>query len=304
MPRAVWSGAISFGLVTIPVKLYNAVSRKSVRFNQLDERSHSRIRYKKVAADTGDEVPNDHIVKAWEASKGNYVVITDEELEAMSPKGGRAVTIEAFVELDEIDPVLWDQAHYAAPDEGFEKAYALLMGALERSGRVAIATFVRSSKQHLAAIRPNHGKLDVCTLVWADEVVSPAEVDGLGGLADVAVSDAELAMADQLIEQLVTSFDHAAFRDTHREELVSMLRAKAAGDESVAATTAAPSEDKVVDLLAALEASVAAAKASRTSAGAATGTPGGAGAATNGSAGASGALDDEAADEPVAATGT
>lgn len=264
MPRAVWNGAISFGLVTIPVKLYNAVSRRSVRFNQLDDRSGARIKYQKVSAETGEEVPAEHIVRGWEFAKGQYVLVDDGELQAMAPSGGKAITIEAFVPLDQIDPVLWDSAHYAAPDPGFEKAYALLLRALERSGRVAVSQYVRGGKQYLAALRPNAGKLDVCTMVWADEVVDPAAVDGLGAAAEVEVSEAELAMADQLIEQLIGDFDHAAFHDSYREELVALLQRKAAGEEvrSPAEPTAA-SDDKVVDLLAALEASVAAAKAAR-----------------------------------------
>ncbi|MEM9608387.1 MAG: Ku protein [Actinomycetota bacterium] len=264
MPRAVWNGAISFGLVTIPVKLYNAVSRKSVRFNQLDDRTGARIKYQKVSAETGEEVPADHIVRGWEFAKGQYVLVDDDELQAMAPSGGKAITIEAFVPLDQIDPVLWDSAHYAAPDPGFEKAYALLLKALERSGRVAVSQYVRGGKQYLAALRPNAGKLDVCTMVWADEVVDPAAVDGLDTLADVEVSDAELAMADQLIEQLIGDFEHDTFRDSYREELVALLQRKAAGEEIVApAEPVAGGDDKVVDLLAALEASVAAAKAAR-----------------------------------------
>ncbi|MEM9035845.1 MAG: Ku protein [Actinomycetota bacterium] len=264
MPRAVWNGAISFGLVTIPVKLYNAVSRKSVRFNQLDDRTGARIKYQKVSAETGEEVPADHIVRGWEFAKGQYVLVDDDELQAMAPSGGKAITIEAFVPLDQIDPVLWDSAHYAAPDPGFEKAYALLLKALERSGRVAVSQYVRGGKQYLAALRPNAGKLDVCTMVWADEVVDPAAVDGLDTVAEVEVSDAELAMADQLIEQLIGDFEHDTFRDSYREELVALLQRKAAGEEIVApAEPVAGGDDKVVDLLAALEASVAAAKAAR-----------------------------------------
>ncbi|MEM8903570.1 MAG: Ku protein [Actinomycetota bacterium] len=263
MPRAVWNGAISFGLVTIPVKLYNAVSRKAVRFNQIDERTTARVKYQKVSADTGEEVPSEHIVRAWEFAKGQYVVVDDDELAALAPKGGKAISIEAFVPLDQIDPVLWDSSHYAAPDPGFEKAYALLLRALERSGRVAVAEFVRGGKQYLAAIRPNAGKLDVCTMVWADEVVEADAIEGLDAVSDVEISDAELAMADQLIEQLIGDFDHDAYHDTYREEVVALLQRKAAGEEIVAPTATAAEDDKVVDLLAALEASVAAAKASR-----------------------------------------
>lgn len=263
MPRAVWSGAISFGLVTIPVKLYNAVSRKSISFNQLDERTGSRIKYRKGSAETGEEVPAEQIVRAWEFTKGSYVLVDEDELETFAPKGGKAIGIEAFVGLDEIDPVVWDQSYYAVPEPGFEKAYVLLLRALERSGRVAICTFVRGSKQHLAAIRPNGDKLDISTLVWADEVVSPTAIEELDAVGDVELSDAELAMADQLIDQLVAGFDHTSFHDTYREQVLDLLRRKAEGEEIVALPTATGGDDTVLDLLAALEASVAAAKAGR-----------------------------------------
>lgn len=263
MPRAVWSGAISFGLVTIPVRLYNAVSRKSISFNQLDEATGSRIKYKKVSAESGEEVPADQIVRGWEFVKGSYVLVDEDEIEALAPRGGKAITIESFVGLDEIDPVIWDQSYYAAPETGFEKAYVLLREALERSGRVAICTFVRGSKQHLGAIRPNGDKLDVSTLVWADEVIDPAAIEEIEAVRSVSLSDAELAMADQLIDQLVADFDHDVFRDTHREQVLDLLRRKAEGEDIVAAPAVTAGEDSVLDLLAALEASVAAAKANR-----------------------------------------
>ena len=263
MPRAIWSGSISFGLVTIPIKLYNAVSRKTVRFNQLDERTGARIKYQKVSAQDGEEVPAEHIVRGFEFAKGQYVTISDDEIEAVTPAAQRTIDIEAFVESDDIDPVLYDGAYYAAPAEGFEKAYRLLVDALAADGRVAIARYVRHGKQHLVALRPQSGRLVMSNLVWADEVVSPAQIDEFEGLENVKLTDAELSMADQLIESLAADFEPDEYRDTYREELVDLLNRKAAGEELVVAETAPADDAKVVDLLAALEASVAAAKAAR-----------------------------------------
>ncbi len=264
MPRAIWNGSISFGLVTIPIKLYNAVSRQAIRFNQLDERTGSRIRYRKVSAADGEEVPDEHIVKAWEHAKGEYVLVDEDELSELAPRSSRTVDIEAFVDLDQIDPVFFDTAYYVAPVEGFEKPYKLLVEAMESEGRVAVARFVRNNKQYLAALRPNGGKLDLSTMVYADEVVPADKLDELDGLDEVQVTEAELAMATKLIESLVTDFEPGKYHDTYREEVLDLLRRKAAGEEIVAPAAPAASDEKVVDLLAALEASVAAAKDART----------------------------------------
>jgi len=262
VPRAIWSGSISFGLVTIPIKLYNAVSRKTVRFNQLDGRSGSRIKYQKVSASDGTEVPADSIVRGYEYTKGQYVLVNDEEIQSVAPKAGRSVDIEAFVGLEEIDPIWFDGAYYVAPAEGFEKAYMLLVEAMDEEGRVALARFVRSNKQYLAAIRPHDGYLQLATMVYADEIVPASNIPEFERLADVELSEAEMAMARQLIGSLHATFEPEKYRDTHREELVALLERKAAGEEIV---TVVPEVDdaNVVDLLAALEASVAAAKAGR-----------------------------------------
>ena len=262
MPRAIWNGSISFGLVTIPVKLYNRVSRKSVSFNQLDDRTMSRIKYKKVSAADGSEVPSENLVRGFEYAKGQYVLVSDEEIQSVAPKAGRAVDIEAFVDLGEIDPMSFDGAYYVAPHDGFEKSYRLLAAAMEDEGKVAIARFVRSNKQYLAAIRPQDGHLQLATLVYADEMVAPDSIPEFETLADIEVTEAELTMAKQLIGSLEADYVPENYRDTHRDELTELLQRKAAGEEIV---TSAPEVDdgKVVDLLAALEASVAAAKAAR-----------------------------------------
>ena len=171
MPRPVWSGTISFGLIAIPIKLFNAVRHQGVSFNQLDERTMSRIRYRKVSDETGEEVPDEHIVKGFEVSKGRYVVVDPDELEPFIPAATRTVDLEEFVDLDEIDPVFFENAYLVAPDSN-PKPYVLLARAMEESGKVAIGRFVMRNKQHTAAIRAIDGRLMMSTLAYADEVVS------------------------------------------------------------------------------------------------------------------------------------
>lgn len=262
MPRAIWSGAISFGLVSVPVKLYTAVSRKSVRFNQIDAKTNSRVKQKRVNAD-GDEVPYDQIVKGYEISKDSYVIVTEEELAALAPKASRMIDITDFVDEAEIDPVFYDAAYHLVPDELARKSYTLLSKAMEESGRVAIATFVMRTKQYLVAIRPMEGRLMMSTMVYADELVSPEEIPGLEDLDEIELSDAEMAMAGQLIESLATEFEPDRYHDTYREQVVDLLEQKATGEVRAIETVPADEEAAVVDLLAALEASVSAAKEAR-----------------------------------------
>ena len=262
MPRAIWSGAISFGLVSVPVKLYTAVSRKSVRFNQIDAKTNSRVKQKRVNAE-GDEVPYEQIVKGYEISKDSYVIVTEDELAALSPKASRMIDITDFVLEEQIDPVFYDAAYFLVPDELARKSYTLLSRSMEESGRVAIATFVMRTKQYLVAIRPTDGRLMMSTMVYADELVSPEEIPGLDELADIEVSDAEMTMAGQLIDSLATDFEPDQYRDSYREQVLDLLEQKASGEiQSIEAAPAAE-EAAVVDLLAALEASVNAAKEAR-----------------------------------------
>jgi DNA end-binding protein Ku len=263
MPRAIWSGSISFGLVNIPVKLYNAVSRKSVSFNQIDKRTGSRIKYLKVSAADGTEVPSDAIVKGYELSSGDYVLIDDDELAALDPEAARTIDIEEFVDLAEIDPIFYDSAYYLAPDKATAKPYALLANAMEKSQKVGIARMVMRSKQYLAAVRPKDGMLVLSTMVYDDEVNSPEDIHELTDLDGVDVSDKELAMAEALIESLSAEFKPEQFMDTHRNQVLELIERKAAGETERVAAPVAASSDKVVDLMAALEASVAAAKESR-----------------------------------------
>ncbi len=263
MPRAIWSGSISFGLVNIPVKLYSAVSRKSVRFNQIDRNTGSRIKYKKVSAESGDEVDNDDIIKGYELSSGEYVTVSDDELAQLDPRASRTIEIEEFVDLVDIDPLFYDSAYYLAPDKATVKPYALLSRAMEQSGKVGIARVVMRTKQYLCAVRPQDGALVMSTMVYADEINAPEQIAELAEVSEVEVSDKELTMANQLIESLSEDFDPAKYEDTYRERVLEVIERKAAGEEDIIATPE-PQEDKVVDLMAALEASVAAAKEART----------------------------------------
>ena len=261
MPRPVWSGTISFGLVAIPIKLYNGVSKKSVSFNQLDDRTMSRIKLRKVSAETGEEVPDEHIVKGYEISKGRYVVVDPDELEPFIPSATHSIDLEEFVDLSEIDPVYFDSAYIVAPDKT-PKPYALLTRAMEKAGKVALGRFVMRNKQYIAALRPVDGHLMMSTMVFADEVNAPSSVEELADLDDVQVSDKEVLMAEALVESLSAAFEPNKYRDNYREQVLDLIERKAAGEEFElpAATTSAPA---VVDLMAALEASVKAAKNAR-----------------------------------------
>lgn len=263
MPRAIWSGAISFGLVTVPVKLFNSVSRKSVRFNQLDSRTGSRIKRQWISALDATEVPNDVLVRGYEISSGNYVTITDEELDSVDPKSSRSIDIIEFVDLDEIDPVVYDNAYFLVPDELAAKAYVVLVEALEQANKVAIAKMVMRTKQYIAAIRPSDGHLKLSTMVYADEVNSFTELDGVEHLEDIEVREAEIDMAKALIDSLSADFEHDKFADEHRERIMEMISRKSDGEDVVVEAPAASDDGKVVDLMAALEASVAAAKEAR-----------------------------------------
>jgi len=261
MARPVWSGAISFGLVSIPVKLFNAVSKKQISFNQLDDRTMSRIKLKKVSAETGEDVPDEHIVKGYEVSSGRYVVVDPDELEPFIPSATKSIDLEEFVDLDQIDPVYFDSAYIVAPDQT-PKPYALLAKAMGESGKVAIGRFVMRNKQYVAALRAVDGTLLLSTMVFADEVVDTDSIELLRGLDDIEVSPKEVAMAEALVESLSADFDPSKYSDGYREQVLDLIRRKADGEEleGAAASASAPA---VIDLMAALEASVEAAKASR-----------------------------------------
>ncbi len=261
MARPVWSGTISFGLIAIPVKLFHAVRRQSVSFNQLDERNMARIRYRKVNAETGDEVSDAHIVKGYEIAKGRYVVVDPDELEPFMPVATKSIDLEEFVDLDEIDPVYFDTAYHLAPD-GTPKPYVLLARAMEASGKVAIGRYVMRNKQYTAAIRAEDGRLVMSSLAYADEVVDPADIEELAGLDDVDVNDREVKMAESLVDSLTADFEPHKYHDEYREQVMALIQMKADGEE-FEVPEAVAERPNVVDIMAALEASVAAAKESR-----------------------------------------
>src|SRR3954462_8271380 len=259
MARSIWRGAVSFWLGNVPVKLYSPGSRKTVRFNQLNAETGNRIAQKRVDPETGEEVPFEQIVKGFELTKDRYVVITPDELDALDPERPRTVDIEAFVDLAEIDPIYYDHPYYLVPDKGAAKAYGLLLNAMQESGRVAIARVVLRSKEQLVAIRPAHDGtvLMMETMIFADEVVPKEDLDGLPEAEELKVSDREIQMAQQLIESLVTDFEPGRYKDSYREKVLELIEAKAAGAEIVAQPEA-PQPPAVPDLMAALEASLAA----------------------------------------------
>jgi DNA end-binding protein Ku len=259
MARAIWSGAISFGLVNIPVKLYSAVQRKTVRFHQLDQEDNQRIQQRRVNPRTGEEVPYEKLVKGYEISPDRYVVITPEELESLEPEKTRMIDIVAFVDLDQIDPIYYDHPYYLAPDKGAEKAYRLLLDAMKESGKVAIGRFVLRSKENLVAIRPRDDVLTLETMLFADEVVPPDNLDELPGDGKVKTSKQELEMAQQLIDSLAEDFEPDQYRDEYRERVLDLIDRKSQGEEIV---IEAPAEapKQVPDLMAALEQSIAATK--------------------------------------------
>jgi DNA end-binding protein Ku len=257
MPRSIWSGAISFGLVNVPVKLYSAVSRKTVRFHQLHDADHVRIQQKRVCPADGEEVPYDNIVKGYEISPDHYVVIEPEELEALDPKKTRAIEIQEFVDLDEIDPVFYDHPYYLAPDTGAAKAYRLLLRAMEETNKVAIARVVIRQKEHLVAIRATGEVMTMATMIFHDEVVPPDTIEELPD-EEAEASPREIEMAQQLIDSLTADFDPSKYHDEYRERVMELIEAKASGAEL--AIQPAPEPAKVPDLMAALEQSLAAAQ--------------------------------------------
>jgi DNA end-binding protein Ku len=260
MPRAIWSGAISFGLVNIPVKLYSAVSRKTVRFHQIDAESGQRIRQQRVNPASGDEVPYEQIIKGYEISPDKYVTITPEELEALEPQKTRTIDIEEFVDLEQIDPIYYDHPYYLAPDKGAAKAYKLLLDAMEEADKVAIARVVIRSKENLVALRSYRGAITMETMLFSDEVIQPESLEELAAVdGEVKTTKRELDMAKQLIESLSGDFDPSGFRDEYRERVLDLIERKAAG-ETITIEEPAAEKKEVPDLMAALEASISASK--------------------------------------------
>jgi DNA end-binding protein Ku len=255
MPRAMWKGAISFGLVTIPVAVYPATEEKTLRFNQLHDEDLGRVRYKRTCEKDGEEVTFEHIVKGYEYEKDHYVVLTDDDFDAVPLESSRAIDIVQFVDLDEIDPVMYKKSYYLVPEETGAKAYALLREALSQDNRVGIAKVSFRDKEHLAALRFRGDAFVLETMYWPDEI---READFGGINVDAKVRTQELEMARQLIQNLTSDWNPDEFTDGYREALLKIVEAKIAGEE-IEIVAAEPTA-KVVDLMEALKASVAAAK--------------------------------------------
>jgi DNA end-binding protein Ku len=260
MPSSIWTGAISFGLVQVPVKLVGATKNKDVSFNQLEKGSGSRIRYKKVSDKTGEEVTSAQIEKGYEVSKGRYVIVEQTEIDTLKPKGGHEIEIEEFVDLDDIDPLYFEQPYYLVPDKRGEKPYALLVDAMTSLNKVAIGRVVMRTKERLVAIRPLDGALCVETMRYADEVVP---VRDLVPDTNAKLSEKEKTMARQLVESLASeAFEPEKYHDQYREQLLDLIKRKESGAEITAEPqTEAPA--KVLDLVAALEASIAKSKTAK-----------------------------------------
>lgn len=259
MPRAIWSGTISFGLVNVPVKLHTATEEKDVSFHQFSEKG-DRIKNKRVSEKTGREIDFKDIVKGYEVSKGKFVIVTPEELESVDPGPKRTIEIEDFVELSDIDPIYYVKTYYLAPDssEGATRAYALLRDAMAKTDKVAIGRFVMRTKQYLVALRTMDKVLTLTTLYFSDEVRDWKDLDVPGA---IKIQPREMEIAERLIDSLTTTWKPSKYTDTYRERVLKLVKDKAKGKAIVVEEREEPA--KVTDLLAALEASVKEARGKR-----------------------------------------
>jgi DNA end-binding protein Ku len=262
--RSIWKGAISFGLVTIPVKLYSATEQKDVSFHQVRRSDGSRIRYKRVSQADGEEVPYGEIAKGYELANGETVVLTDEDFADLPLTTSRAIDVLQFVPLEQVDPIFFEKSYYIEPDKAGAKPYVLLRDALEESGKVAVVKVALRNRESLATLRVREGVFVLETMLWPDEVRKP-DFSFLD--EDIDVRPQELAMAGSLIETLSGDFDPSEYKDSYREALQEVIEAKIAGHEVKQPEQAQPTSGTVVDLMAALRASVEAAKAGRSGGG-------------------------------------
>jgi DNA end-binding protein Ku len=262
MARAIWTGSLAFGLVNVPVGLYSATEDKTVHFYQFEAGTSDRIRYKRVNERTGREVDYGRIVKGYEVRKGNFVMITDEELEAVEPGRSRTIDITDFVDLDEIDPIYFQKTYYLAPQgDGADHSYMLLREAMAATNKAGIATFVMRGKQYLGAVRAAEDVLMLETMFFADEIRDPgSELESLP--TGIAAASRELAVAKQLIESMGTEWQPQNYRDSYRERVEDLIERKCNGEEIVAEGEP-PQEDNLVDLMEALRRSVEGARGRR-----------------------------------------
>jgi DNA end-binding protein Ku len=244
----------------VPVRLFSAVARRNIALREIRDSDSARIKHRRVAEGTDEEVPYENIVKAYELTPGQYVPLSKDEMSALAPEKTRAIDVQDFVDIEEIDPMYFDSPYYLGPADGAEKAYSLLAAAMESSGKAAISRFVFRNKEHLAAIRASDGVLTLTTMRFHDEVVPPSELDDALPDKKPKVAKREQQMAEQLISSLSTEFEPGAYKDEYREQLLALIEQKAEGKEIVAPETEAPKATKAPDLMAALEESIAAVK--------------------------------------------
>jgi DNA end-binding protein Ku len=264
MARAIWSGAISFGLVNVPVRVYTAVRDHTVHFHQVDKSSGSRIRYEKVADKTGKEVKGDQIELGYELDKGKLVVVDPDELAGLQPRTTRTIDVSDFVDLAEIDPVYYQRTYWLAPDgEAAARPYRLLLAAMEDRGKAGIGMVVMRNKQYLAAVRPRDGALSLSTMRFADEVLDRSELDGIpDGRTKPAAK--ELKLATQIIDSLATAWKPEQYEDTYTRDVQKLIKRREKGQDVIVEETAAPAGN-VTDLMEALQASLDAATKGRSS---------------------------------------
>ena len=255
MPRAIWTGALSFGLVNIPVKIVSAVSQKEVRFNQIHAKDGGRVEMKRYCTAGDHEVPYEEIVKGYKIGGDEYVTVAKEELEQLAPGKSETIDIVDFVDMLEVDPIYFEKPYYLIPDKGGQKAYRLMYEAMRKSGRVAIARFVMRSREHLVVIRTVGKAISLTTLNYHDEIVDQKDLE-LPTTSEAKVAERELEMAERLIDALTATFDPEKYTDVYREQVLALIEAKAEGKEIVAPPT--PKPQKTKDLADALEASLAA----------------------------------------------
>jgi DNA end-binding protein Ku len=252
-----WMGTLNFGLVSMPVKLYSAVTSKSVHFNQLHGADNARVQQKRVCSADGEEVPFEEIVKGYELAPERYVVIEDAELAALAPEATRTIEIEDFVEIDEIDHIYFDQPYYIVPNRGGARSYKLLLQAMRETDKVAIARVVLRSRERLVAVHPRGDVLMMTTLNYADEINPTSELRELNGEdKDAAVGERELDVARRLVESLAEPFDIGRYKDTYREAVLDLVDRKASGEEIVVEPRPAVEAPQSPDLMGALQASL------------------------------------------------
>jgi DNA end-binding protein Ku len=256
-PRAIWKGTINVGLVSVPVKLYSAIRAKDVRFNELHATDGARLKHQRICPAEEEEVPYDEIVRGFEIAPDQYVVIEPEEIEAAAPPSTRSVQIDRFVDADSVDPIYYEKSYHLGPDKGGDQTYTLLARALAETGKVGIGKVVLRTKEYLASVRPSGDGLILSTMHFSDEVVEPVNLEGAPE-DGIELRDRELAIANQLVDSLSSDFEHGKYEDTYREQVMALIQAKAEGQEI---DLTKPEEPEAPDdLLAALEASLAASK--------------------------------------------